>query len=87
MLKDKPEDELPKMVVRPYTPISDPAAKGYLDLVVKVGSRMRGEGPVARDAQPTHNPSAMRGGLFRWTAMWGNLHPVQRDLVPLTLSL
>ena len=50
MLKDKPEDELPKMVVRPYTPISDPAAKGYLDLVVKVGSRMRGEGPAARTA-------------------------------------
>eukprot|EP00195_Chlamydomonas_chlamydogama_P016022 CAMPEP_0202889976 /NCGR_PEP_ID=MMETSP1392-20130828/509_1 /ASSEMBLY_ACC=CAM_ASM_000868 /TAXON_ID=225041 /ORGANISM="Chlamydomonas chlamydogama, Strain SAG 11-48b" /LENGTH=297 /DNA_ID=CAMNT_0049573441 /DNA_START=119 /DNA_END=1012 /DNA_ORIENTATION=- len=36
MLKEKPEDEKPKAVVRPYTPTSPPDAKGYLDLVIKV---------------------------------------------------
>jgi cytochrome-b5 reductase len=36
MMKDKPEDELPKPVVRPYTPVSSPDAKGYIDFVIKV---------------------------------------------------
>ncbi|KXZ46595.1 hypothetical protein GPECTOR_42g806 [Gonium pectorale] len=36
MLKAKPEDEKPKMVVRPYTPTTKPDTKGYMDLVVKV---------------------------------------------------
>ena len=36
MLKEKPEDELPKPVIRPYTPVSDPATKGYIDLLIKV---------------------------------------------------
>jgi cytochrome-b5 reductase len=30
-----PGDEKPKVVVRPYTPVSAPDAAGYLDLVVK----------------------------------------------------
>lgn len=36
MIKDKPEDDKPKPVIRPYTPASPVGAKGYLDLVVKV---------------------------------------------------
>ncbi|PNH07771.1 NADH-cytochrome b5 reductase-like protein [Tetrabaena socialis] len=36
MIKAQPEDEKPKVVVRPYTPTSPPDAKGHLDLVVKV---------------------------------------------------
>eukprot|EP00798_Chlamydomonas_sp_ICE-L_P022036 gene22036-29099_t len=35
MMLEKPEDEKPKAVIRPYTPTSAPDAKGYLDLVVK----------------------------------------------------
>ena len=34
-MKDNPEDEKPKAVVRPYTPTSPPSARGYLDLVIK----------------------------------------------------
>jgi cytochrome-b5 reductase len=30
-----PGDDKPKVVVRPYTPVSGPDAAGYLDLVVK----------------------------------------------------
>lgn len=30
-----PGDEKPKVVVRPYTPVSAPDAAGYLDLVIK----------------------------------------------------
>jgi cytochrome-b5 reductase len=30
-----PGDEKPKVVVRPYTPVSAPDAAGYMDLVVK----------------------------------------------------
>lgn len=37
MLKEKPDDEQAKPVVRPYTPTSAPNAQGYLDLVIKVG--------------------------------------------------
>jgi hypothetical protein len=37
MLKEKPDDPLPKPVIRPYTPVSDPATKGHLDLLIKVG--------------------------------------------------
>jgi hypothetical protein len=39
MLKEKPEDEKPKAIIRPYTPTSAPDARGYMDLVVKVGAR------------------------------------------------
>lgn len=35
MMKEKPEDEKPKAVVRPYTPVSPPDARGYMDLIVK----------------------------------------------------
>lgn len=35
MLKEKPEDEKPKAIIRPYTPTSPPSAQGYMDLVVK----------------------------------------------------
>lgn len=38
MLKEKPDDEQAKPVVRPYTPTSAPNTQGYLDLVIKVGS-------------------------------------------------
>ncbi len=36
MLKEKPEDEQPKPVIRPYTPVSAPDTKGHMDLVIKV---------------------------------------------------
>ena len=54
MLKEKPTDDQPKAIVRPYTPTSTPTDRGHLDLVVKVivragegrGER-RGEGGMA----------------------------------------
>eukprot|EP00879_Flechtneria_rotunda_P003837 GHRR01004077.1.p1 GENE.GHRR01004077.1~~GHRR01004077.1.p1 ORF type:complete len:244 (+),score=98.61 GHRR01004077.1:156-887(+) len=33
--KQIPKDDKPKVIVRPYTPVSPPDAKGHLDLVVK----------------------------------------------------
>lgn len=46
LLKEKPEDDKPKAVVRPYTPTSPPDAKGYMDLVVKVYPQVWGPGCV-----------------------------------------
>lgn len=36
LLKEKPEDDKPKAIIRPYTPISTPSTKGHLDLIVKI---------------------------------------------------
>mmetsp|Transcript_24967 Transcript_24967/g.73833 ORF Transcript_24967/g.73833 Transcript_24967/m.73833 type:complete len:314 (-) Transcript_24967:259-1200(-) len=36
MMKEKPEDEEPKAVVRPYTPTTTSDTRGYMDLIIKV---------------------------------------------------
>ena len=58
MLKDKPDDPLPKPVIRPYTPVSDPATKGHLDLVIKVSVwRPLTELLLDKSPQLLHSPS------------------------------